>query len=120
MIHVAVANVCSFFIAPPKITAPPENEHIGYAGALFVLNCAASGDPVPDIKWLTKGVVHSYSSMLELPKAEKSDEGLYQCFAINSAGVDGRVVKVTIKDPSRDNTGQSVILNCKLQLIDFL
>ena len=89
------------FIAPPRITAPTENEHIAYTGASFALYCHASGDPVPNMKWLANGVVHSYSSVLQLKKVAKLDEGLYQCFAINSAGVDGRVVKVTVKDPSK-------------------
>jgi hypothetical protein len=31
----------------------------------------------------------------------KADEGLYQCFAISSAGVDQHVVKVTVEDPSK-------------------
>ena len=99
-IHVAVTIGYCVFIVPPRITAPSEN-HIAYSGAPFVLYCNASGDPAPNMKWLVNGVVHSYSSKLELKKAIKNDEGLYQCFAINSAGVDQRVVKVAVKDPSK-------------------
>jgi hypothetical protein len=61
---------------PPRIVKS-QSEHIAYAGVPFALDCAASGDPVPDIKWLDDGVIHSYSSELYIAKVVKDDEGNY-------------------------------------------
>jgi hypothetical protein len=83
----------------PPVIKKSTSEHIAYTGAPFELDCEASGKPTPEMKWLDDGVVQSYSRKFSIAKVVKADEGLYQCFAISSAGVDQHVVKVTVKDP---------------------
>ncbi|GFU00986.1 hemicentin-1 [Nephila pilipes] len=87
-------------MVPPQWVAAP-NDVNSYSGEFLVINCKASGKPIPTISWMKsegKGidgfVAVSASETLHLPSngsliienVKKSDEGLYQCLATNSVG----------------------------------
>ncbi|KAM4548643.1 hemicentin-1 isoform 1-T1 [Odontesthes bonariensis] len=61
----------------------------------ITLTCEASGNPVPEIKWLKDGQlllpdrrhqVLSHGRFLQISEAQVSDTGRYSCLASNSAG----------------------------------
>ena len=94
----------------PKITTEFPAEKIAYTGNGFAIDCAASGDPTAEVKWYANGTVKTYGGKLEVASAKKyGDLGMYQCFAINSAGADQRIVRVIVRDPGKTIFDQFVL-----------
>ncbi|GFR06374.1 roundabout homolog 1 [Trichonephila clavata] len=92
--------LCFTLTVPPQWISAP-NDANSFSGEYLVINCKASGKPVPTISWMKsegKGidgyVAISESEMHRLPlngslvieSVRKSDEGIYQCLAANSVG----------------------------------
>ncbi|XP_026178915.1 hemicentin-1 [Mastacembelus armatus] len=89
----------------------------------ITLTCEASGNPVPEIKWLKDGdllvpdrrhQVLSHGRFLQISGAQVSDTGRYSCLASNSAGERSRhfnlnvLVSPTIAGLSPDSSAEEV------------
>ena len=80
----------------PSFTTLPNDETTVLLGKSVMLSCVASGKPAPKIvTWLLDGVKinfqsgrHSLKATGELVifRAEKVDDGFYQCVAKNTVG----------------------------------
>lgn len=77
---------------PPKINGDfsSKEEALGY---YLTLNCSATGNPKPNIKWYRDGKLINYDWIVKYkePKLmiqtfEERDKGIYQCVATNIAG----------------------------------
>ena len=55
-----------------------------------MMNCTATGHPVPTIKWMKGSNVISNSGSMVLSTVKLNDSGFYSCVANNSAGYDSR------------------------------
>lgn len=86
---------------PPKIdlnASTPGNPQV-IINRTIILNCAVSGTPKPNIKWLVDGRplvlgprfrLLSENRQLEIIRAEVPDQARYTCIASNPAGVADR------------------------------
>ncbi|KAG8003177.1 Hemicentin-1, partial [Nibea albiflora] len=89
----------------------------------ITLTCEASGNPVPDIKWLKDGQllvpdrrhqVLSHGRFLQISGAQVADTGRYSCLASNSAGDRSRhfnlnvLVSPTISGSGPDGSSEEV------------
>ncbi|AWP10692.1 putative hemicentin-1 [Scophthalmus maximus] len=89
----------------------------------ITLTCQASGNPVPEIKWLKDGQslvpdrrhqVMSHGRFLQISGAQVADTGRYSCLAFNSAGDRSRhfnlnvLVSPTIAGFARDGSAEEV------------
>ena len=79
--------------APPKIVQPPRKEVAFVLRGTVMLNCVATGDPAPVVKWYhersndalsnnTVMQIFSNGSLL-LKRIKKRNAGSYKCVAIN-------------------------------------
>lgn len=79
---------------PPRIDASVSNSYTVIEGQRIELKCAASGFPIPEIKWFRHGStlrnqdgVRIYpDGKLIIENAKDKHHGLYVCRAINKAG----------------------------------
>ena len=72
----------------PSITVQPENVYAQH-NASVTLNCEAIGGNIINYTWIRNGTVVQNSSnygSLTIESVEKSDEGAYQCEAMNERG----------------------------------
>ncbi|XP_023810079.1 hemicentin-1 isoform X2 [Oryzias latipes] len=91
----------------------------------ITLTCEASGNPVPEIKWLKDGLllvpdrhhqILSHGRFLQISEAQVADTGRYSCLASNSAGDRSRhynlnvLVSPTIAGNSPDFSAEEVIV----------
>ncbi|GFX19865.1 hypothetical protein TNCV_1434261 [Trichonephila clavipes] len=98
-LHDSFTAQLTVMVPPQWISAP--NDVNSFSGEFLVINCKASGKPIPKISWMKsegKGiegfVAIGESEMHRLPlngslvieSVRKSDEGIYQCLAANSVG----------------------------------
>ena len=64
------------------------------------LNCNATGNPVPSIKWIRKSAgevtVVSNNSVLVFAAIHGNESGLYQCIASNNIGNDSKNCTVDV------------------------
>lgn len=86
--------IFTIHLAQPKFTTRPENTEV-LEGSTTELNCRVSGYPVPAIAWTKDGDrlpspdrhVVLPSGTLRILFASRSDQGQYECQAINIIGV---------------------------------
>ncbi|GBM46999.1 Titin [Araneus ventricosus] len=98
-LHDSYTSQLAVMVPPQWLSAP--NDVSIFSGEFLIVNCKASGKPVPTISWMKsegrgmEGLLAvSESEMLRLPsngsliieQVTKSDEGIYQCMATNSVG----------------------------------
>uniref|UniRef100_H2ZE22 Ig-like domain-containing protein n=1 Tax=Ciona savignyi TaxID=51511 RepID=H2ZE22_CIOSA len=95
------------------------------------ISCVVRGFPLPKVTWYKYNVdgsrklyIHSSNvsrnlttlntiSHLTLSNATYTDDGLYECFASNAAGVDHNMISMKVKAPARIyNISQVVEVGC--------
>ena len=72
-------------------------------GQNITLRCSATGYPPPDIRWTKDGrdlppsprILIRDNGQLVILDATEDNEGIYECTAINSAGMD--VIQITVR-----------------------
>ena len=70
------------------------------AGDTFSLTCEASGDPMPNVTWITvSDDEHSYGNILSFSNITRRDSGDYRCETKNRCG--------------KESMNESVDVNCK-------
>lgn len=106
----------------PRITLQPEVDEVRRTvGDELRLECSATGEPAPNVRWLdnrqmqddtdpfavshTDGVAPQQRAVLTKYKVRQEDEGSYMCVASNEAGSDQRYVRLTV-DPKRGDVGK--------------
>jgi hypothetical protein len=68
------------------------------------MHCDASGSPTPEIHWFRRGSrigadtlgVRVEGNKLILSNVQNAEHGAYMCRAVNPAGVDEEVLKLTV------------------------
>ena len=79
-------------VSPPRFTVKPPATVVTWVGGSLKLNCSASGDPQPVIRWkkqgrqLPVGRSQQINGSLVIREITMSDKGNYICVAVN-AGV---------------------------------
>ena len=94
----------SFHVAPPEITAEP-NQYV-VKGNNATLICNFTGQPIPEVIWRRNGSVirnketMKYSipdkGLLKVVNTTEEDAGIYKCTATNNRGSDERVITLTV------------------------
>lgn len=72
----------------PSITVQPENVYVQH-NVSVTLKCEAIGGNIINYKWTRNDtIVQNYSNygILIIESVQKSDEGIYQCEAMNERG----------------------------------
>ena len=113
--------------APPKLTKRPENTEV-LEGSSADLKCEASGHPVPAIAWTKSGDrLPSQDRHIVLPSgtlrviyASLSDQGEYECQAINVIGVGSVKAFLTVKPRGRFKEKQRQNAMLTLKILDAL
>ncbi|XP_030372346.1 peroxidasin, partial [Scaptodrosophila lebanonensis] len=92
---------------PPRFTLQPRNEIVGLHGGAHILDCAASGWPLPDIQWFVNGrqLTQSTATMqlqangsLALLQLSPLVAGTYRCEAHNRLGSVQATAHIDVKD----------------------
>ncbi|XP_052832935.1 basement membrane-specific heparan sulfate proteoglycan core protein isoform X4 [Octopus bimaculoides] len=118
---------------PPKITVTPRGPIRVREGERVTIECAAEGDPKPNVYWTEQrgydinrspGVVQ-HVAVLEINQAKLSDSRHYVCMAENSGGRAEERIQVIVErndviTPPEDNIlrvteGKNVIVKCESQ-----
>ena len=79
-------------VSAPRFTVKPPTKVVALFGGNLTLNCSASGDPQPVIRWkkqggqLPVGRSQQISGSLLIRGIRMNDKGIYICVAVN-AGV---------------------------------
>ena len=79
-------------VSPPRFTVKPPAKVVAWVGGSLKLNCSATGDPQPVIRWkkqggqLPVGRSQQISGSLVIRGITINDKGIYICVAVN-AGV---------------------------------
>ena len=94
----------SFHVAPPEITAEP-NQYV-VKGNNATLICNFTGQPIPEVIWRRNGSVIrnketvKYSipdkGLLKVVNTTEEDAGIYKCTATNNRGSDERDITLTV------------------------
>lgn len=119
--------------APQIRIIPDQQELVLTEGDELKLECLATGDPQPNVKWKepfsleVAGVpgFESYAGRIE-PRAiihkyniERYNEGTYVCYASNDAGTEERYISVVVQ-PKRGDVGMYSITRFKQFLFFFI
>ena len=89
-------------------------------GDTMILNCSATGDPVPTLHWLKLlsslpvKAVNDFTGALTIPNFNATDNGLYVCVAVSSVGMD--ISNFTILT-SNGEIGQYNIFSCMCMIM---
>ena len=95
-----------FHVEPPHFVRPMRSEVVVAIGDSVVLQCVASGAPVPSILWIKDGNVVLKSShvvfaeagqFLVIAKAKEEDSGNYACEAANSQGAVSQRTQLSVE-----------------------
>ena len=97
--------ICTPTTVPPTITGEhvqPDVEVRQFSNRSVVLSYTVSGSPTPTVYWYRNGqdITHLLSNGTTSMTHTVSDEnfsrllGIYQCFAVNSAGVAYNILRV--------------------------
>ncbi|XP_066569261.1 hemicentin-1 isoform X1 [Amia ocellicauda] len=122
---------------PPRIVGVNPEEASVLEGHMVSLLCDVQAYPAPEISWARDGKTLHFSQslhilpggqMLQLPRAQLSDAGLYVCMATNPAGQDEKHIRLSVYAPPTlkpnldlsqevmtPRAGSSVILQCEAQ-----
>ena len=93
-----VSYLVLYFSEIPIITVPSERSFDD--GSLVNVGCKATGNPVPDVRWVHNGQVLSSgtgTAHLFFSKIAKENAGIYTCKANNSAGSTEKQLDVLVK-----------------------
>lgn len=93
--------MCALTAVPPTISGEhvlPDMDVRRFSDRSVVLSCTAAGSPTPTVHWYRNGqdITHLVSNGTTSVTYTVSDEllGIYQCFAVNSAGVAYNILRV--------------------------
>ncbi|PAA94273.1 hypothetical protein BOX15_Mlig022710g1 [Macrostomum lignano] len=111
-------------LTPPKLTRTEPDDLWLDHGSDRLLGCRAEGNPTPRIEWYRNAELVSNSTRyqvrrddyLQLLRVQPEDSGIFQCFAVNSAGEDYhtswlRISSSSPKFTKRPSDGTGVIAN---------
>ena len=98
-------TMCTLTTVPPTITGKhvqPDVNVRQFLDSSVILSCTVSGSPTPTVYWYRNGqeITHLLSNGTTSMTYTVSDEnfsrllGIYQCFAVNSAGVAYNILRV--------------------------
>ena len=66
-------------------------------GDSFSLTCEVSGDPMPNVTWITESNdEHSYGNILSFINITRGDSGDYRCETKNSCGKESRSESINV------------------------
>ena len=66
-------------------------------GDTFSLTCEVSGDPEPNVTWITvSNDEHSYGNILKFTNITRGDSGKYTCETTNSCGDESRNESINV------------------------
>ena len=87
------------FAEAPTVTHPTATSVSYNEGSPVNISCTATGKPDPDVKWIHKRQVKSFSpktAHLTFNKIGKADAGVYTCKANNSAGTKEKQLNIVV------------------------
>ncbi|KAH0568603.1 neuroglian-like [Cotesia glomerata] len=98
LVLIAIDASSSEVLLPPRLVKQPPKDELLFQVARpdedhkpFVIECEAEGYPAPAYKWTKNGKLFksspSGSGNLEISTPQDDDEGQYQCYAVNEAGI---------------------------------
>ena len=79
-------------VSPPRFAVKPPAKVVAWVGGILVLNCSATGDPLPVVTWkkqggqLPVGRSQQIDDDLVIKRVTVNDKGIHSCLAAN-AGV---------------------------------
>ena len=107
-------------VSLPQFTVKPPSKIVGYIGANITLNCSATGDPQPVIRWkregsrLPVGRSQQIDGALVIRDVQKEDAGNYICVATSARFFDRETSAVIEARPPKGEL-RSLLMDC-LQL----
>uniref|UniRef100_A0A915A505 Ig-like domain-containing protein n=1 Tax=Parascaris univalens TaxID=6257 RepID=A0A915A505_PARUN len=72
----------------PRIRNNRPKEEFRPEGSAFHIDCEADGAPPPEVSWIKDDKIVSTNGTLHIERISASDQGKYECVAINSEGRD--------------------------------
>lgn len=95
-------TICTPTTVPPTIAGEhvrPDVSVRRFLDRSVVLSCTVSGSPAPTVRWYRNGqdITHLLSNGMTYTVSDENINGLlgiYQCFAVNSAGVAYNILRV--------------------------
>ena len=115
-----------FHLEPPHFVRPMRSEVVVAIGDSVVLQCVASGAPVPSILWIKDGNVVVKSShvvfaeagqFLVIAKAKEEDSGNYACEAANSQGAVSQRTQLSVEKGMWLNLHRQIAMSAMLYLM---
>ena len=89
-----------YFSGPPHFANALEESKTVKEGSTLSLQCTASGEPKPTIKWSRSNSNQTLSvatsGLLEILKFNRNQTGNYTCSATNPAGTTSRTTSVVV------------------------
>ena len=104
-------------VSLPQFTVKPPVNIVGFIGANMTLNCSATGDPQPVIRWkrpgsqLPVGRSQKIDGALVIRDVQKEDAGNYTCVA-TSAGFFDRETSAMIEVRLLKGELRSLLIDC--------
>ena len=118
----------SFLLDPPSITKQLQHAVQLPLGGQLILECAATGNPFPQIQWTKDGSpkipnaqFHDRKTRLTVDSVRVDDIGVYQCSARNLLGTDqSNKAAVDVESTSAHQVfGSWNVDGCRLQMFSF-
>ena len=79
-------------VSPPRFIVKPPAKVVAWVGGILILNCSATGDPLPVVTWKKQGGQlpvrrsQQINGDLVIRRVTVNDKGIYSCVSTN-AGV---------------------------------
>lgn len=82
----------------PTVQIPMTNYTINETSGITV-NCQATGNPLPSVTWVKKGIMSTLSvgNILTFTNVTKHEAGTYLCQAENSLGVASTSISIMVQ-----------------------
>ncbi|XP_064604306.1 peroxidasin-like isoform X2 [Liolophura sinensis] len=89
------------------------------------LDCAATGDPQPQVRWLRDGVpirdsrrFQLSNHILQIRGVTKAEEGIYECVATNGAGAARSSIRLWVRNSNTSYPGDAFVRNSLQEAIN--
>lgn len=102
-------RACVLIPSVPPVLSVPRVEYTAVLGQPVSLECAADGQPQPEVTWhkerrpiIDSAHIHLYANgTLAITSTQRSDAGTYTCTAKNLAGRISHDIRLLIQSESR-------------------
>ena len=112
-------------VSPPRFAVKPPAKVVAWVGGILILNCSATGDPLPVVTWKKQGGQlpvrrsQQINGDLVIRRVTVNDKGIYSCVSTNAGVFKSEAdTFIEVKGKSVGRTREYVLFRTMQRLIE--